>query len=105
MGSLTRVLLHPPSPGARSRTSDQAVSFERAQSPRALASFLLPCHHDHTRITGRSVEHVSALPGSASRCTTEGEGTLAPRERSGNRHLELVRDSRGLKSTWETPEE
>jgi MOSC domain-containing protein YiiM len=30
---------------------------------------------------------------------------LAPPGRSGNRHLKMVRDSRGLKSTWETSEE
>ena len=30
---------------------------------------------------------------------------LSPTERSGSRHLELVRDSRGLKSTWDISEE
>ena len=30
---------------------------------------------------------------------------LSPPERFGNRHLELLRDSRGLKSTWEISEE
>jgi hypothetical protein len=68
MGSLTRVPLHPPSPGARSRTSDQVVIRTRTVSTRP-GSFLLPCHHALTRITGRSVEHVSALPGSSSRWT------------------------------------
>jgi hypothetical protein len=29
---------------------------------------------------------------------------LSPAERSGSRHLELVRDSRGLTSTWDISE-